>query len=72
MGRKRKATQEQRAGHWLKCPVCAGETFWRREAQLNTRAMTFLDLDWVNPKGDCYICESCRHILWFYGEGEKP
>jgi hypothetical protein len=68
---EKKASQEQRAGQWLKCPVCGADQFYRREAQLNTRLATILDLDWVNPRGDCYICEHCRHILWFYGEDEK-
>ena len=71
MSREKKASKEQRAGHWLKCPICSGENFWHREAQLNTRAMTLFDLDWINPRGDCYICDNCRHILWFYGEDEK-
>jgi len=71
MSREKKASKEQRAGHWLNCPICGGEDFWHREAQLNTRVMTLFDLDWINPRGDCYICDNCRHILWFYGEDEK-
>ena len=71
MAEEKKPSQVQRAGNWLKCPVCGGDLFWRREAQLNTRVMTFIDLDWINPRGDCYICDNCRHILWFYGEDEK-
>jgi hypothetical protein len=72
MTKKKEAAPQQRAGHWLKCPVCAGDRFWQREAQLNTKVMTLIDLDWVNPSGDCYICEQCRHIMWFYREGERP
>ncbi len=72
MAKEKQANKFQRAGYWLKCPICDHDTFWHREAQLNTRVMTFLDFDWMNPKGDCYICEHCRHILWFYGEDEKP
>lgn len=33
--------------------------------------MTLFDLDWINPHGDCYICDRCRYILWFFGEDEK-
>jgi hypothetical protein len=47
---EKKASQVQRAGYWLKCPICDGEKFWHREAQLNTRVMSLLDLDWVNPR----------------------
>jgi hypothetical protein len=69
---EKESSQVQRAGIWLKCPVCGGDTFWHREAQLNTRVMTLLDLDWANPRGDCYICTNCRHIQWFYAEDENP
>ena len=71
MSKEKIASQEQRAGHWLKCPICGGDKFWRRQAQLSTRFMTLLELDWASPRGDCYICENCRHIQWFYGENEK-
>jgi uncharacterized protein with PIN domain len=71
MAEEKKASQVQVKGNWLKCPVCGGELFWQKEAQLNTRVMTLLDLDWVNPRGICYICDNCRHILWFYGDDEK-
>jgi hypothetical protein len=70
MSKQEQAAEVQRAGHWLKCPVCGGYKFWHREAQLNTRLMTLIDLDWTNPRGDCYICDRCRHIMWFYGEDE--
>ena len=68
----KEAKQRERSGHPLQCPVCGGDRFWLREAQLNTKAMSFFDLEWFNPSGDCYICENCRHILWFYREGETP
>lgn len=71
MSKEKEASRQQVAGHWLACPLCGGEKFWYREAQLNTRVMTFFDLDWANPRGDCYICEHCRYIMWFYGADEK-
>lgn len=67
----KEASQVQRAGYWLKCPVCGGDKFWHREAQLNTRVMTLFELDWLNPRGDCYICDTCRNIQWFYSEDEE-
>ncbi|MBD3367187.1 MAG: hypothetical protein GF405_03295 [Candidatus Eisenbacteria bacterium] len=72
MGSDKKAEPRTRAGCALACPVCGHERFWVREAQLNTRLMSFLDLDFVNPRGQCYICGNCRHIMWFYGEDERP
>jgi len=71
MTKEKIASQVQRAGNWLKCPICGGDRFYRREGMLNTRLMSLIDLGWVNPRADCYICENCRHILWFYGEQEK-
>jgi len=72
MASRKTAGPQFRAGHALKCPVCGHERFWVREAQLNTKLMSLLDLDFINPRGHCYICESCRHIMWFYGEDERP
>ncbi len=68
MGKDKEAAPYTRAGHQLKCPVCGHDRFWLREAQLNTRVATLMKIDWVNPRGDCYICEVCRHIMWFYPE----
>jgi hypothetical protein len=52
-------------GHVLKCAVCGHDEFHRREAQLNTAAATFLNLDWANPSAICFVCETCGHIHWF-------
>jgi hypothetical protein len=61
----------QRAGIVLQCPMCSGQKFWKKEAQLNTKMASFFDFDFLNPSGDCYICKECRHILWYYGESER-
>jgi predicted nucleic-acid-binding Zn-ribbon protein len=66
-----KAEARERAGYSLQCPICGGQKFWKKEAQLNTKAASLLDFDWINPSGDCYICKECRYIIWFYGENEK-
>lgn len=57
-------------GHQLICPMCAGTQFVKRDAQLNTKLATFLSFDWADAAADCYICERCRHIIWFYKVGE--
>jgi hypothetical protein len=71
MAEKVPATAYERAGHLLECPICSSQKFWKKEAQLNTKAASFFDFDFLNPSGDCYICKECRHITWFYGESEK-
>ncbi len=54
------------AGKTLVCPVCSGDKFWHRTALLNTRGATFLGFDWANREADNYVCERCKHMLWFH------
>ena len=56
------------AGRPLTCPICSGQQFWKKQAQLNTAMATFFNLDWANHTATCLICEGCSHILWFYEE----
>jgi len=53
------------AGKQLQCPICGGNLFWEREAQLNTAGLTFLDLDWANASATCCVCDGCGYIYWF-------
>jgi len=53
------------AGIHLKCLVCGHHEFSKREAQLNTTAATFFNLDWTNPSGVCFVCDKCGYIHWF-------
>lgn len=53
------------AGRKLVCPHCGGDQFDRREAQLNTRALTFLGLDWADARADAYECTRCGHLEFF-------
>lgn len=68
---EKKAQPYERSGYLLACPICDHQKFWKKEAQLNTKVASFFDFDWANPSGDCYICDNCRHIIWFYGDGER-
>ena len=53
------------AGNALKCQVCGHDEFERREGQLNTSGMSFLNLDWLNPTALCFVCDRCGYIHWF-------
>ena len=55
-------------GTELKCPICGNNTFWTRQAQLNTALATFFSLDWTNRSANCFVCSNCTHISWFLGE----
>jgi hypothetical protein len=50
----------------LRCLVCSHDKFWHRRAQLNTSLATFFELDWANPSADCYICDRCGYVHWFF------
>ena len=53
------------AGRPLKCEMCGGTQFWRREAQLNTSVATFFNFDWANASALCLVCDECGYIYWF-------
>lgn len=53
------------AGAALRCQHCDFDHFGHRKAQLNTAAMTFMDLDWLNASADVYVCGRCGHLHWF-------
>ena len=55
-------------GHALICPICKNDHFFSREAQLNTAAASFFNLDWANRSATCFVCADCTHISWFLGD----
>jgi hypothetical protein len=55
-------------GHQLICPICKNDHFHSREAQLNTAAASFFNLDWANRSASCFVCTECTHISWFLGD----
>jgi len=53
------------AGTKLECVICGNDHFWKRDAQLNTAGLTFLDLDWANASALCVVCDNCGYVHWF-------
>jgi predicted nucleic-acid-binding Zn-ribbon protein len=49
----------------LKCQICGHDEFEKREAQLNTAAASFMNLDWLNKSAVCFVCDRCGYIHWF-------
>lgn len=49
----------------LKCLVCGSENFSHRKVQLNTSLLTFMNLDWLNKRANCFTCDDCGFIHWF-------
>jgi hypothetical protein len=50
----------------LICPICKHNRFYYRRTLMSTAGKTFFNVDWVNPEATNYICEKCRHVMWFF------
>jgi predicted nucleic-acid-binding Zn-ribbon protein len=53
------------AGKQVVCPHCGGADFASQEILLNTRAATFLNLDWLNRAAVVLVCSHCSRLEWF-------
>jgi len=53
------------------CPHCSGAEFAEGSAQLNTRWLTFLDLDWADKSAVTLVCVKCGRVLWFLKKPER-
>jgi len=62
---------ESAAGLTIVCSHCGHDHFHRSKRLLNTRGLTFLDLDWLNESATTLMCTKCGQILWF-GKEVKP
>ncbi len=59
------ASEKIVGGIHIRCQVCEHSRFSERKAQLNTAALSFFDLDWLNKSARCLVCEKCGYIHWF-------
>ena len=56
------------AGKPIQCPHCGGLDFEGRKILLNTRGVTFFNLDWLNRGATALTCAKCSRIEWFQSE----
>ena len=58
----------------LVCPICGCKKFFKRSTLMNTKGMTFFDMDWADSEATNFICEDCTYIYWFMEDPEtkKP
>ena len=57
----------------LTCKHCRHGEFVYRRVQLNTRLLSFFDLDWLNASADVYVCTRCGFLHWFLPDAvESP
>lgn len=52
-------------GVQIVCLQCKNLFFYKGNALLNTRGMTFFGLDWLNEAAVTLICTDCGFIHWF-------
>ena len=52
-------------GRLILCPVCGHDRFHQQRLILNTRAATFLNLDWAISGVDARVCRRCAYVMWF-------
>ncbi|ACB77570.1 hypothetical protein [Opitutus terrae] len=53
------------AGKPIRCPHCQGTEFSSRQVLMNTRGVTFFNLDWLNRGAFALTCQTCGRIEWF-------
>jgi len=62
---------ESNQGIKVICLHCKHEYFHKGNALLNTRGLTFFNLDWLNDSATTLICAQCGFIHWFGKEVKK-
>ena len=62
---KSEPEEVQVLGDSLHCEICKNNTFWQRQAQLNTSVATFFGFDWADTSAACFVCSRCGYIHWF-------
>ena len=63
--KEKPATRFLVAGGEVTCPQCQNKTFHEGKAQLNTAAMSLINLDWANKSATTLVCSHCTFISWF-------
>jgi uncharacterized protein with PIN domain len=57
------------AGRIIVCRQCGGTRFFPSKAQLNTKDMTVLRLDFFDKSASTLRCKNCGFVYWF---GKRP
>lgn len=60
------------AGRPIACAHCSGTRFQERRALLNSRALTFLDLDFLDNTAVVLTCTTCQRMEWFAAVESRP
>lgn len=57
-------------GRLVTCPHCGGTHFFEREALLDGRGLSFLDLEWLGSSATVLVCTGCGRVEWFADAGK--
>ena len=55
----------QSAGLDIRCTQCGGTHFRRRKMLMNTRGLTYFNLDFLNKGAMALICKQCKMVQLF-------
>nr|WP_106779376.1 hypothetical protein [Lysinibacillus timonensis] len=66
IGREYKANEIE-----VSCVHCKHNKFEQSKALLNTRGLTFFDIEWLNDSATTLLCKRCGFIHWFRGKVEE-
>lgn len=53
------------AGKTIECPHCGGTSFTAKNVLLNSRGLTFFNLDWANKAATALTCTNCHRMEWY-------
>lgn len=56
---------QSRVGRPITCLHCGHDRFVEKRALLNTRGLSFFDLDWLNRSATTLTCTACGYVHWF-------
>lgn len=62
---------ESRVSKPITCVHCGHDRFEEGRALLNTRGLSFFDLDWLNRGATTLTCTACGYVHWFVQNVKK-
>ena len=55
----------QSGGRDIRCTQCGGRHFRQRKMLMNTRGLSYFNLDWLNKGAMALICTQCKMVQLF-------
>lgn len=58
-------------GKSFSCSHCGNDLFFKSKGEANTRFMSFIDLDWLDPQMTILRCSECGLLFWLNDPPEQ-